>query len=301
MFDIGLVGHVTKDTLTAGRAEKVTPGGASFYAAITLRSLGARVSVVTKLNRHDASLLDELRARDVAVSVTDSASTTTFLNAYPDNPDLRRQLVADVASPFTEGEVSNLEADLYYLGPLTNKDIPAGVVRFLAGKGPVALDVQGFTRRIDRTGERWDLVTQADWHEKALVLPHVSIVKANEEEARVLTGDSRPIRMAELLSEYGPDEVIITRGSKPALLRARGKSYWIPSYPPQAVVDPTGSGDTFMAAYLFYRRLTDSVEEAGKFAAMTASLKLGVIGPFTGTLGDVREFAVSVGSPIGPS
>ena len=299
MFDIGVVGHVTKDTLTSGRQENVTPGGASFYAAITLRSLGARVSVVTKLNRDDASLLDELRARDVAVSVTDSASTTTFLNAYPDDPDLRRQLVADVASPFTEGEVSNLKADLYYLGPLTNNDVPASVVRLLASKGPVALDVQGFTRRIDRTGERWDLVTQADWREKALVLPHVSIVKANEEEARILTGDSRPIRMAELLSEYGPDEVIITRGSKPALLRARGKSYWIPSYPPRAVVDPTGSGDTFMAAYLFYRRLTDSVEEAGKFAAMTASLKLGVIGPFAGTLRDVREFAVSVGAPIG--
>ena len=56
-----------------------------------------------------------------------------------------------------------------------------------------------------------------------------------------------------------------------------------------------------MAAYLFYRRLTDSVEEAGKLAAMTASLKLGVIGPFTGTLADVREFAVRVGSPIGLS
>ena len=57
MFDIGLVGHVTKDTLITGREEKVTPGGASFYAAITLRSLGARVSVVTKLNLGDAALL----------------------------------------------------------------------------------------------------------------------------------------------------------------------------------------------------------------------------------------------------
>ena len=98
-------------------------------------------------------------------------------------------------------------------------------------------------------------------------------------------------RMATKLSRYGPEEVIITCGSRDSLIYSKGKFYSIPSFLPRNSADPTGCGDTYMAGYLSLRQETDDLSEVGKFAAKVASVKLENWGPFKGTREDLKAIS----------
>lgn len=85
--------------------------------------------------------------------------------------------------------------------------------------------------------------------------------------------------MALRLSEFGPTEVIITRGNLGSLVYAGNRFYEIPAFPPRRLVDPTGCGDTYMAGYLFLRQTVSDPGRVGEFAARTATAKLENSGP----------------------
>ena len=74
--------------------------------------------------------------------------------------------------------------------------------------------------------------------------------------------------------------MIITRGDRGAVIYsqiiAENKNiHDIPSFPPEEIVDPTGLGDTFMAAYAVKKLETPDPVECGRFAAHISSLKMG--------------------------
>jgi len=300
MFDVCVVGHITKDIVKTADGEIEMPGGTAYYTSVALKNLGMSVAVITKLHHQDTSLLSELEKEQIPVFLGESDLTTTFMNMYSSNTNTREQWVKDVAMPFTVIDASSFEARIFHLGPLTKYDIPLEVIRFLARRARISLDVQGLVRDVVVGSRGWLRVRHAAWKEKRTALAFVSIVKANEEEARILSHERDMRKLAIELSSHGPEEVIITRGSNPSLVYSKGQSYWVPAYPPRntVAVDPTGCGDTYMAGYLFYRKRTAKLDEVGKFAAMTASLKLERGRLFRGDEQDVRDFANAVGQPL---
>ncbi len=300
MFDVCVVGHITKDIVKTADGEIEMSGGTACYTAVALKKLGMSVAVITKLHHQDTSLLNELEKEQIPVFLGESDLTTMFMNRYSSDTNTREQWVKDVAMPFTVSDASSFEARIFHLGPLTKSDIPVEVIRFLARKARISLDVQGLVRDVMAGSRDWTRVRHAAWKDKRTALTFVSIVKANEEEARMFSHEQDIDKIAAELSSYGPEEVIITRGSHPSLVYSKGQSYWTPAYSPRntATVDPTGCGDTYMAGYLFYRERTAKLDEVGKFAAMTASLKLEQGYLFRGDEQDVRDFANTVGQPL---
>ena len=300
MFDVCVVGQVTKDIVKTADGVIEKPGGTAYYTAIALKKLGMSVAVITKLRHQDTYLLRELEKEHIPVFLGESDRTTTFINIYSSNSNTREQWVKDVAIPFTVSDTSSYEARLFHLGPLTKEDMPLEVIQFLAGRAKITLDVQGFVRDLVEESRGWARVRQGTWKERKTALAFVSIVKANEDEARILSHKKDMTNIAAELSNYGPEEVIITCGSNPSLVYSKGKSYWVPAYPPRnnVVIEPTGCGDTYMAGYLFYREKTTKLDEVGKFAAITASLKLERGSVFRGNEKDVRDFAHAVGVPL---
>ena len=300
MFDVCVVGQVTKDIVKTADGEIEKPGGTAYYTAIALKKLGMSVAVITKLRHQDTYLLRELEKEHIPVFLGESDRTTTFINMYSNNSNTREQWVKDVAIPFTVSDASSYEARLFHLGPLTKEDMPLEVIQFLAGRAKITLDVQGFVRDLVEESRGWARVRQGTWREKKTVLAFVSIVKTNEDEARILSHKKDMTNIAAELSNYGPEEVIITSGNNPSLIYSKGKSYWAPAYPPRSnvAIEATGCGDTYMAGYLFYRERTTKLDEVGKFAAITASLKLEQGSVFRGNEKDVRDFAHAVGVPL---
>lgn len=290
MFDVCVIGHITKDLICIdGKLCREMPGGTAYYTSLALRHLGLRVAVVTKVAQADREyLLRELQSCGIAVFCKDSTETTVFVNSYRSEHFADRvQAVYATANPFSPDD-----AALFHLGPLTNRDLSVDVLQAVARKGKVvSLDVQRFVRKVAH-GE----VRTADWREKAAGLPYVHILKAGEEEATVLSGETEAKRAALRLAAYGPAEVIITLGRKGSVILSHGQFFSIPALPAKTVVDPTGCGDTYMAGYLYQRLRSADPSTAGRFAAAIATAKLAHFGPLRSDEAVPPENAAHAGS-----
>jgi len=276
MFDVCVIGHVTKDIIRISGTEREMPGGTAYYASIAMKSLGLNVAVITKIGKKDEYLLDNIKSEQIPIFLRESVRTTTFTNSYPMGLDDREQSVSGIATPFTVEDVEGIQSKIFHVGPLTKDDIPPAILLSLSKRSRISLDAQGFLRSVDESNGR---VVTTDWEQKEEFLPLVNILKVDEDEASVMSGEKELEEMAVKLSRYGPEEVIITRGGKGSLIYCKSKLYWISSFVPRNLVDPSGCGDTYMAGYLYLRARTDNLREVGEFAARTASSKLENYGP----------------------
>ena len=119
------------------------------------------------------------------------------------------------------------------------------------------------------------------------------MVFIDEVEAKVLIGgeDHKLDHIAEELSKFGTKEVIITRGDRGAMIYSAmtHDTYEIPAFPPKEMMDPTGFGDTYMAAYVIKRMESPEPETCGIFASMVATMKLEKIGAFQGNMSMINK------------
>jgi sugar/nucleoside kinase (ribokinase family) len=275
---------MTLDKVITPQTELHMAGGTAFYFANAIRTLDTTFQLVTAVGATELPYVDTLRMQGISVTVLPSAHTVYFENKYTGNLDHRTQRVLQVADPFAIEPVVAIPARIYHLGPLLAHDMSTELIRALSKQGKVSLDVQGFLRRVED-----QRVIPIDWTDKLEALQYITMLKANEHEMEVLTGQSDPRIGAQMLADWGVSEVIITLGSQGSILYHNNTFYDIPAYIPSAVVDATGCGDTYMAGYLSQRIRGASFQEAGEFAAAMASLKMEAPGPFTGNASDIQR------------
>jgi len=284
-FDVCVVGHITKDIVKVGQTMRIAPGGTAYYTALALKRLGLTVAVVTKGAKRDRHhLLRELTREKVAIFWKDGQMTSSFENIYRGpGLDTRTQVLRGAGTPFSAEDVTRLSAWAFHFGPLVKQDIPLKVLKQAAEKAQiVSLDVQGMVRPA-----RLGMITQEDWADKKKWLECVHILKADETEAFILSGQRDMDRAAAVLASFGPREVVITLGSRGSLIYVEQKLHRIPSWTPKKLEDPTGCGDTYMAGYLYERLRETTPETAARFASAMAALNLESPGPFMGGKADV--------------
>ena len=186
------------------------------YSATALRSLGRNVVAVTRVAPHDDSvLLDEMRSLGVSVASLPSAQSTIFENSY-EGPALavRKQRVNGIADPFVPEDLTNLSVKIAQLGPLTSGEMSAEFIEAVAATGArVALDIQGYTRRIESGA-----VHQHRCDNTAALLRAVTYLKADDSEARTVTGLTDVRDAARALQRMGPREVLITFADRGSLV-----------------------------------------------------------------------------------
>ena len=257
-------------------------GGTSFYFSNAISNMDISYILVTSLAEKEMQTVFDLRSKGIEVKVLPGRYTVYFENNYAENQDHRMQRVFQKADPFTAEQLMDVGAGIFHLGPLLADDISLETIKMLAGKGMVSLDVQGFLREV-----RDEQVCPIDWPEKREALKYITILKANEYEMEVLTGQANVRNAAKLLNEWGVQEVVITLGSKGSVVYKDHNFFDIPAYCPELVVDGTGCGDTYMAGYLYQRRKGADIQVAGEFAAAMATLNIQSSGPFIGNEEDV--------------
>ncbi len=82
------------------------------------------------------------------------------------------------------------------------------------------------------------------------VLRQVDVAVLNEEEARALAGETQLVKAADRLMEAGARAVIIKKGEHGALYCSPEERFITPSFPVDALADPTGAGDSFAGGFL---------------------------------------------------
>ena len=101
------------------------------------------------------------------------------------------------------------------------------------------------------------------------------VLVPNESEAAHLTGlptdsDAEAAAAAQALRRRGPRTVIITLGSRGALVLDDSGLVHIPAQPVQPV-DTTGAGDAFVGSLAYYLALGDSLREAARKSCLVAT------------------------------
>lgn len=279
------VGHITLDKVVTPKKTIHMPGGTSYYFSHAIKHFDdIDYTLVTALAESEMKTVEDLRAKGIQVQVMPSKHTVYFENIYGENQDNRRQRVLAKADPFTVDYLKNINAKIFHLGSLLADDFSLEVVKYLAGKGLVSIDSQGYLREV-----RDKDVFAVDWPEKKDVLKYVHFLKANEHEMEVLTGYTDPINAGKAVHEWGVKEALLTFGSMGSIIYDGSTFHKIPAYIPREVVNATGAGDTYMTGYLYMRAKGAGIEESGRFAAAMTTLKIEGIGPFDGTKEDVLQ------------
>jgi sugar/nucleoside kinase (ribokinase family) len=254
---VAVIGNLARDVVDDGPPRV---GGAPFHAARALRLLGGRTNVVARCSEADRrTLVPPLVGLGVPVAWVRARSTAAFKLRYEGE---ERELVLDEAGePWSRTEVAAVErAEWIHVGPLTRADFPADVLGTLARDRRLAFDGQGLVRPSALGPVRLD----ADFDEA--VLRHLTILKLAEHEAEVLGGE-------DVVASLGVPEVLLTQGSRGALLLWQGRRERIPVRP-IGEVDPTGAGDAFLAAYVWARAFGHRPVSAARHAASTAARML---------------------------
>jgi sugar/nucleoside kinase (ribokinase family) len=207
--------------------------------------LGARAVLVTKAG--DPELLKPLVRLGLPVRWQQSASTAGFGIEY--DGEERRMVLDALGDSWTPEEAHAWLGDALrgvgwvHVAPLSRSDFPAETLAALARGRRLSLDGQGLVR-VPAVGP---LRQDADYD--PAVLEHVSILKLSEEEARLLLGgiEERALRLLCV------PEVVVTLGSRGAIVFVDGLADRIPARPAPETADLTGSGDMFAAVYLASR------------------------------------------------
>ncbi|WP_259066245.1 PfkB family carbohydrate kinase [Mucilaginibacter sp. X4EP1] len=285
MYDICCIGHITADKVVTATSVNYMPGGTAFYFSYAINKLNVDYLLVTALGGAEMHYVEKMREAGIEIKVQQSAHTVYFENIYAEDQDIRTQNVLQTADAFTMEQLADIEARVFHLGPLLADDFSIYVIQELSKKGIVALDVQGYLRKVVNYK-----VVPVDWLWKKEALLYISILKADVNELLTLTGQKDVKNGCLQLTDWGVKEVVITDGSNGSLIYKDGAFYDIPAYQPKTIVDATGCGDTYMAGYLYKRSKNAEIQESGEFAAAMAGLKTAIAGPFTGTEQDVMRF-----------
>jgi sugar/nucleoside kinase (ribokinase family) len=279
-----IIGPVTRDTISRDGMIYHHTGGAVYFQSAVFSSFNMNITAVIPLSNSDTDLLNAFPENADLLPVF-VEETMEFENIYPNhdlNHRIQRARVPD--NPvLPENLPESLEAyDAAVLCPLSPTDIPIETVKYLSKYNvPIYMGAQGYLRHLCD-----DEIILKPWEDFPEFLKHVEFLFLDEAEARIVSGfNDRDLGIiGKQLSKFGPKEIIITSGDRGALIYSSTSNevYRIHAFPPKQTMDPTGLGDTYMAAYASKRVEGYSPKSSGIFASMVSTMKLETIGVFKG-------------------
>lgn len=291
-MNVILIGPLTYDIIIKNGNKYKSTGGPVFYQSGVFKSLDIEVMAVITLSDKDRNLLNSFPEK-VHIYQILTKETMQFQNIYPDHdPNHRIQRALIPKNPIKYHLLSSVDfksADAILLGPLSPYDIPLETLEYLYHtKKPIYLGGQGYLRHL-----KSDKIILKQWRNYKDYLKYVDCLFIDENEARIILGGKlssiRDIMVK--LAFSGPKEVVVTCGSRGALIYSRIEDsfYKIPAYKPGMVKDPTGLGDTFMAAYVAKKFETENINECGRFAAALSCMKLEKKGFFNYSSKEIKK------------
>lgn len=270
-YDVLTIGHISLDfNIDYLDNQIVEVGGAVIYSSAAAFALGHKVGAVTKLAQKDSERLSALVIPKEDIFCSDSEFSTSIRNKYFTADKERRACTCiSQADPFDIKDIPQVDAEIYHFAGLIYGDFDGKLIKELAKKGKVAVDVQATLRHQDRNdGGRMYF---EDWAEKKELLPYIDFLKTDAAEAEILTGCSDRKQAAKMLYDWGAKEICITHNTE--VLAYDGKNYYTCPIKARNLSGRSGRGDTTFASYIT-ERLHNDIPTSLLWATATVSLKM---------------------------
>jgi hypothetical protein len=250
--DYLVIGHITQDLTPTGTVF----GGTASYAALTARSMGMRVGILTAFPAE----VELPKWEGITILARSSDHATTFENIH--TPEGRIQHIHHVASPINMSHVPDTwrNTPIVHLGPIA-REVDPNMARSFPNSF-VGMTLQGWLRDWDSNGR----VRFGEWPEASYVLNSASAAVVSVEDVR---SDERIIEAMVTQVQV----MAVTEGAAGARL------YWNGDVrrfrPPAAIeVDPIGAGDIFAAIFFARLNATKDPWEATRCANALASISV---------------------------
>jgi fructokinase len=263
-------GEILWDILPSG----ALPGGAPMNVAYHLRKLGLHPDIVTRVGIDDrGKKLIELLSKNGITPVhiqLDLNIPTGIVNAVAnEHGEMIYDIVAPAAWDFIELDDVTVElvkeASHFVFGSLVNRRITSRNTLFalLETAQQKVLDINLRPPHFDRRLVE-DLLSRAD------------MVKMNISELELITGwfasyKNITERIGIIQDRFRIPGIIVTMGGEGAMVNIEGKLYRHPGYVVN-VADTIGSGDAFLAAFLFKQLSKNGPAESLAFASALGAL-----------------------------
>ena len=251
--DYLVIGHLTEDLTPSG----ARLGGTAAFSALTARSLGLRVGIVSALR--EGTPLEALEG--IPVVKIPSAYNTTFENIY--NGNGRAQILHHQAAPISMENVPDTwrKASILHLGPVAQElgqEWSQGAAEHFASS-LIAITPQGWMRAWNDDGG----VKSVPWESAGSFLPLAGAVVISRED--VLADNELIESMA-----HQTRVLAVTEGAAGCVLYWNGDRRRFRA-PDVKEVDATGAGDIFAAAFFVRLYATRDPWAAARFATQLAA------------------------------
>ena len=239
------VGTVAFDSIKTpvGHADRVV-GGAASYICLAASHFVKNQNLISVIGEDfPKEFLKELNSRGVdqnGLKLVEGGKSFFWEGSYHDDFIGRDTLLTELNvlegwSPIVPDEAKNIE--FVMLGNL-DPSVQASVLDQMSTKPRLVVqDTMNF------------------WMDIAMdslksVIRRVNVLMINDDEARQLSGKDSLTNAAEEIHKLGPETVVIKKGEHGALMFENSKRFFVPAYPLDEVVDPTGAGDTFAGGFI---------------------------------------------------
>lgn len=270
-----LIGPACEDLIVIGDEESSKVGGASFFQSFVYEEFYTDYLAI--VNASNADLIDEFPDKS-KVKLILKDDTHHFINEYPDkdNLDMRKQstnfanvpiLSDELKNILEECEIDNDDIDAFVLTPLNSNDFPIATLEFLKTFDvPIYVSLQGFLRFMDEDNSMiLKLSDDLDY-----VFEISDTIFMDESEFDIIKSE-----------KFEGSNLVITNGSKGSrIIEVDGTTIKINAVKCDNIVDATGCGDTYMAAYISAILNNKTFKNSTDFASMIASKKLENFGPY---------------------
>lgn len=281
-IDVLMIGNFAKDKIIIDGVEETASGSGVYFGSVVFSRLGLKVAVATRLHPDDFFRLDELRNQGIEVFATPAEGTSGIANYYTSS-DMERRICKPIGfgGKFSLREIPELMPRVVMLTPLYAGEIDIPLLKALAARAPVAMDIQGFIRVPVEDG-----LDFRPWEEMIEGLRYITYLKVDRAEAEFLTSVKSLQEAAWILHDMGPKELVMTESSGVTVF-ADGKFYNAP-FNPKKLAGRTGRGDTCFSSYIA-KRLDSDPLTACRWAGVITSRKQEIPGPWQGTPQDVER------------
>lgn len=265
-----VLGPVTRDLIVIGDESFDKVGGATYFQSFVFDKFYSDYLAI--VNCSDETLIRDFPDSS-KVKVIKKNNTHFFINRYPfkDNLNIRQQLSNFADIPVLPSDLKGIlpeDIDGFVLNPLNRYDFPVETIEYLKSfEVPIYLSVQGFLRLPDMQVNENCTIRLECSDDLPSVLSGADAIFMDEAEAAIMS------------EVNGVGEVVITDGSNGSRI-VSDREIRINAVPCSNVVDTTGCGDTYMAAYISKRLKGGSIRKSGDFASRIASEKLKYFGHY---------------------
>jgi sugar/nucleoside kinase (ribokinase family) len=237
-----VVGSVALDTVetTTARREELLGGAASFFSVAASFLAPVRLTGVVGEDFPEEHVA-YLRRHQIDLAGLERVPGRTFRWSGRYSPDFNARTTLDTQLNVFQHFRPKLPAEwrespFVFLANI-DPELQLDVLNQVSGPRFVACDTMNYWIE----GKREALEA---------LLQRVDLLLLNDDEARLLARHGNLPSAARAIRALGPRAVVIKRGDAGALLFHEGGVFAAPAFPLEAVVDPTGAGDSFAGGFM---------------------------------------------------